>query len=749
MRRAWATVLTWALVVATAGAAACSDDVAAPTIGTGSAGGAAGGGAVASGDLGSGDLGSGDLTFADGGATANDAITLELNITTGDGGPIFLDVSLPETILPPPDSQNGDGLVSDLDGADDPDANGDGNSGLPDALESDGPAPDGIPTDGDGSAEPDGPPIGDGGDGGSPSDGSTVADTFNPSDTDNPSDTGKPSDAVLQGCESAKDCPLGWQCVKTPVGKICAEPACVPSSFEVCNGQDDDCNGDVDEGGLCNDGNACTTDSCGGKLGCKIVAVAGDTPCDLDANICTADVCVGGKCIFGKDKNCDDSNPCTFDLCSAGACQHKPQGLTACDDGNLCTSADKCVQGICQPGAPVSCNDGNPCTDDVCFPNTGKCLQANTVAGVPCSDGNACTMADKCALGQCSGQPANCDDGNPCSSDTCEPKLGCVHTIFNGAPCNDNNACTSADVCKNGVCGGGQQTCNDGNPCTLDGCNATGGCTSAPIIGACNDGNVCTVGEKCDASGCKGGTVQNCTDGNPCTDDVCDPASGCKYTANKGGCNDGNSCTVGEACQGGSCNALNLLDCNDKIPCTADTCDKALGGCLHSPKVEACDDGEVCTIDQCLTATGCKHTLIEKCCGGKQCGAGEACIIYPDTLQPFCAKTCGTGADCPTSCCHMTFKTKHCLVAPYLDQCCNTKEYWPTEPNPYGCGVGGKGKCVNYPNPQPPYYPSKIIYCTMSCTKNNECPDSCCGLTTLGSQQCVNPAYKQQLCPKF
>ncbi len=696
------------LILALCLAQACSDDTAAPTVALGSANGGGTGGSVDG------------LVLADGAVVKPDGAGAELAVVTdvADGGPVFLEVTLPETVLPPPDS---DAAPSDLDAA------------TTDLADDGDTAPtDGATLDGSESGDEDkDAPLADGD--------ATVADA----------DVANPGDTVLQGCESAKDCPAGWQCVKTPVGKICAEPACVPKSFELCNGEDDDCNGDVDEGTLCNDGNTCTTDSCGGKLGCKVVLAPLGVLCDLDGTPCTADVCAAGQCAAGPPKDCSDGNPCTIDSCLAGACQHKPQGLTVCDDGNPCTATDKCTAGVCQPGAPVPCNDGNPCTDDVCFPSTGKCLSANAQTGIPCNDGNLCTTADTCALGACSGKPANCEDGNPCTASTCDPKGGCVHSPLDGAPCNDNNACTSADVCKKGVCGGGQLACDDANPCTLDGCAAGGGCTHTAIVGACSDGSVCTTGEKCGPDGCKGGTVQICNDGNPCTNDTCDPQKGCAYVANNGPCNDGKACTLNEVCQGGSCAASKLLDCNDNVACTADVCDGALGGCLHTPKVEACDDGDICTVDQCLTATGCKHTTIEKCCGGKQCAPTEVCIQYPDTLMPFCAKPCQSGADCPTSCCHMTFKTKHCLVAPYLDQCCGTPEYWPTDPNPYGCGVGGKGKCVNYPNPQPPYYPSKITYCTTPCTQNSDCPGSCCGLTTMGSQQCVNPAYKATLCPKM
>lgn len=715
LRSAEGIAATWLL----GAALGCSDDVVAPTlVGTGANGGGAGG--SVSQDATAGDI---KIKFPDS-VNPSDVAIADVTII-GDTVPGIdsvgvLDVSLPEVVLLP------DGAVPDS-----------GPGELPAASDVP-PLPDGFDVLEDGLVvQPNG----------APTDLPAPPDVPNPADSADTADGAPGSDAVLQGCNTSKDCPVGWNCVKTPVGKICAEPVCEPTGFELCDGVDNDCNGTSDDGALCNDGNTCTEDSCGGIAGCKAVNAKVGTGCESDGDLCTSDNCANGKCTAGPDKNCNDSNGCTLDLCDAGVCLHKPQGFAGCDDGNPCTAFDKCTQGVCQPGTPVACLDGNPCTDDVCFPNTGQCVHGNTAAGVPCTDGNACTNPDKCGAGNCAGLPVNCEDGNPCTSDTCAPGAGCLHSALNGAPCNDNNACTSGDVCKSGICGGGASSCDDTNPCSLDGCNPGGGCSHSPIVGACSDGNVCTKGETCGAGGCSGGGNTICNDGNACTNDTCDPSKGCQYAPTTAPCNDGNPCTVAEACQGGTCTVLKIMDCADGILCTADVCDPALAGCIHTPQVAACDDGDICTIDACLTATGCKHTVIEKCCGGKQCGATEVCIVYPDTLAPFCAKPCNSGKDCAGSCCYMTFKTKHCLVNPYLDQCCGTPEYWATDDNPYGCGTGGKGKCINYPNPQQPYYPSKILYCTMQCKTNAECPGSCCGTTTLGNFQCVNPDYKKLFCP--
>jgi hypothetical protein len=92
--------------------------------------------------------------------------------------------------------------------------------------------------------------------------------------------------------------------------------------------------------------------------------------------------------------------------------------------------------------------------------------------GTACEDGNACTTGDTCVDGTCQGGPRLvCDDHNVCTDDTCNPASGCVFTD-NTAPCEDGNPCTTGDICADGVCKhGGPTNCDDGNCCTIDGCD--------------------------------------------------------------------------------------------------------------------------------------------------------------------------------------------------------------------------------------------------------------------------------------
>jgi hypothetical protein len=128
-------------------------------------------------------------------------------------------------------------------------------------------------------------------------------------------------------------------------------------------------------------------------------------------------------------------------------------------------------------------------------------------------------------------QPGLCDDGNPCTDDSCDPATGCVRVI-NTRPCDDGDACTTNDICDGGYCRAGTATdCNDNNSCTDDSCNPASGCAHANNANACDDGNACTTHDTCGGGACVGGAPLNCDDDNCCTADSCSPASGCHHAA--------------------------------------------------------------------------------------------------------------------------------------------------------------------------------------------------------------------------
>jgi hypothetical protein len=308
----------------------------------------------------------------------------------------------------------------------------------------------------------------------------------------------------------------------------------------------------------CDDGNACTTDSCNPAGGCTIEQVV----CD-DGNACTTDSCNPATGCTTEPVVCNDGNACTTDSCNpATGCTTEP---AVCNDGNACTT-DSCNPATGCTTEPVVCNDGNACTTDSCNPATGC-----TTEPVVCNDGNACTT-DSCnpATG-CTTEPVVCNDGDACTTDSCNPATGCT---TEPVVCNDGNACTT-DACVDGVCVYTPIVCDDGNPCTIDYCD-TNGCVHIPV---------------------------NCDDQDACTTDSCVDGV-CVHTPIV--CNDGNACTT-DACVDGVCVYTSIV-CNDGNACTTDSCNPATG-CTTEDVV--CDDGNVCTADSCNPDTGgCVYTSV-------------------------------------------------------------------------------------------------------------------------------------------
>src|SRR6185503_402279 len=84
-------------------------------------------------------------------------------------------------------------------------------------------------------------------------------------------------------------------------------------------------------------------------------------------------------------------------------------------------------------------DDGATATDSAAPPENG------TLIGVP-----SFSSTDKPSLGvgACQYTLRSCDDGNTCTADSCDAVLGCVHAATGeGSACNDGDACTSFDVC--------------------------------------------------------------------------------------------------------------------------------------------------------------------------------------------------------------------------------------------------------------------------------------------------------------
>lgn len=392
----------------------------------------------------------------------------------------------------------------------------------------------------------------------------------------------------------------------------------------------------------CADDNECTDNSCDPKTGCVVLFNA--TTC-TDGDACTdGDICGGGKCVSGKKKDCADGNPCTEDTCDkAKGCANKAVvDATICGSASCSTliyaKAAACHQGACV-GGTKNCDDGNLCTDDACDPAAG-CLHPPNFA--PCEDGSACTIADACSKGGCFGGPEkNCNDGEPCTVDSCDPAKGCQHAASaNGIACGPSGCVglnfTSAPVCTAGKCASvtASQDCNDGKACTDDACSPSQGCIHLANSVPCEDGDVCTKGDACAASACVPGPVLTCSDGNECTDDSCKTSIGCVHVANVNACDDGSACTTNDKCFGTKCQGISAA-CDDNNKCTVDTCSPTTGcQSVQAADGVSCDDGNACTTADACAAGKCKGTGLDcndnNPCTVDQCDAkSQGCLHVP------------------------------------------------------------------------------------------------------------------------
>ncbi|RMG17300.1 MAG: hypothetical protein D6729_09400, partial [Deltaproteobacteria bacterium] len=207
-------------------------------------------------------------------------------------------------------------------------------------------------------------------------------------------------------------------------GAACSVGACSSTcSGGLCTGCT--CTSDAE----CDDGIACTVDACASGV---CTHTRSDAACD-DGAYCngveTCDAALG--CQPGTPPSCDDGVACTVDSCNEAtdACVHTPSDAS-CDDGAYCNGAERCDPVLdCQPGVPVTCDDGVPCTVDRCDEATDACV--STADDALCDDGSFCNGTEVCdpAAGCMPGTPPSCDDGDACTLDACDDAAGgCLHT---------------------------------------------------------------------------------------------------------------------------------------------------------------------------------------------------------------------------------------------------------------------------------------------------------------------------------
>jgi len=358
----------------------------------------------------------------------------------------------------------------------------------------------------------------------------------------------------------------------TPQGTVeCTGVTCnTPNCMEVCNGQDDDCDGNTDEGTLAGSCTDCCTDVCckfdtqGNCLeDCTAYQDIGE--CDFGDLICQAGgfTCVGyigpkPEICDGKDNDCDgmvdDGATCTGGaVCQGGECVLPcVQSEFPCPAGLICRDVPNCGQPPCKfcftdPCNGVSCPSGQQCDHDdgtckdlcdgVMCPTGTQCMsgvcQDCTTLG--CATGQRCVVAPGglgvCETDKCFG--VTCPMNQFCNAGTCTP--------FTCTPaCDPNEACFNGQ-CVPDLCSG--KTCGTGKRCDPQ----TGGCVDDPCPQlSCGRDQICDpntgacIVDPCTQVSCPTGTVCENTSRGPTCQQADDPGY-YVTTGGGGGCSAGGS----------------------------------------------------------------------------------------------------------------------------------------------------------------------------------------------------------------
>ncbi|MFT7582757.1 MAG: hypothetical protein ACI9MR_004440, partial [Myxococcota bacterium] len=380
-------------------------------------------------------------------------------------------------------------------------------------------------------------------------------------------------------------CPGTFACGND--GPICDGPEAQP---ETCNGLDDNCNGQTDEGG-CDDGLICTTDTCNPQLQCSN---------NLEPGNCVINDACSANGAFNP------LNPCE-------RCNTSTSTSTWTQSPNTCV-----IAGACVPAGGL--NPASAC--QVCDPSQSSVTWS--------SRPNTCTIGGQCYQ---SNAP---DPTDACN--VCEPTTSTTAWTQAASTCNIQGVCYGAGVTKPG------ETCQ-----VCDPARSPISWSDAPLNTSCDDGSACSIDDHCNANGvCVGDT--SCSDGISCTTDLC-TASGCNNTGVPvGTCRIGGTCytegtpnpsNVCESCSRSSAQQAwsprpSTVSCSDNNRCTSgDSCNGS-GDCVAGP---GCSDGLSCTSDVCNPAIGCTYPTVSN-----RCKINDACYNNNETRPGNVCFRCNAGA---------------------------------------------------------------------------------------------------------
>lgn len=265
------------------------------------------------------------------------------------------------------------------------------------------------------------------------------------------------------------------------------------------------------------------------------------------------------QCWGGLDDDCDTLVDCADPVCPGAVC------------GSSADAGARCVGAVCRE---LDC--GNGLDDDL---DTATDCPDPDCAARPCTAGT-------CDAGVCV-QPTetNCGDGQDNDGDRA---TDCADPDCAGRSCSDGLSCRQGETCTNLVCAPGPTVVMCLTPPNTT-CFMTSGSCQEPDAGcsyqvnpngSCSDGVRCTRADACLVDGGCQGTRVTCTQTTaPClepTGTCVEADGGCSFLprANGSGCDDGNPCTRGDACQGGSCTP------GPTVSCSANACQTLGPSCL-------------------------------------------------------------------------------------------------------------------------------------------------------------------------
>jgi hypothetical protein len=229
-----------------------------------------------------------------------------------------------------------------------------------------------------------------------------------------------PTGKCASACTATADCPaaLNWRCVEVAE----TQKACVCAGErgpEVCDGIDNDCDGQTDLGATCEAGRSCVEGAC---------RCTNAQECD---GVCVDFLTDSANC-GGCGRACGPSEACSAGTCGCalplcgGACLDHSTDARHCGSCDApCDVLETCQQGacVCNPGAAVC---GGRCIDDQRDPeNCGRC-------GLKCGAAESCIAGlCECALPsvECSGvcRDLDRDEANCGACGTaCEPGFDCA-----------------------------------------------------------------------------------------------------------------------------------------------------------------------------------------------------------------------------------------------------------------------------------------------------------------------------------